>query len=58
MNKLVLLIAYCQAITSVVPCGDATSMYNIGDQALICLFFPSLNQKVVFYPAVDTFETL
>lgn len=41
-----------------IPCGDATATYATYEEAPLCLYFPSLDKKVVFTPSVDKFEAL
>jgi hypothetical protein len=36
--------------TAAVPCGDPNSQYATLENSILCLYFPSLAQKVVFTP--------
>ena len=40
------------------PCGDPTNTYVTGEPMILCLYFPTIQQKVVFGPTVDLFDAL
>ena len=43
---------------SSVNCGETGAVYATLDQGIICILFPSTQEKVVFTPIVDKFESL
>lgn len=39
-----------------VPCGEPGTLYRTDDTMLLCVYFPDLEQKIVFTPKVDRWQ--